>query len=207
MRRLIENMQRCALRGLPPVPLAIESVTSVLKRWRALLRARIVGRLKELNNDGVQFSATESVEKGHTSKQARGGMDCDMEISEDEDTDETEDYRDDVPREGGAYETAASKDAVNEICDLLNSPDRSSEKGCRKFFGLAHKFGSSEWLVSMDAHNDTKPDGGWNKLFEKALKHCDPTKFPTGGPSPKVLKALQRLVSLLASSRGRMAGA
>jgi|GEM_PF-2862373 len=195
MRRLIENMQRCVLRGLPPVALAVETVTSVMNRWRALLGARITGRLEELNSEDMQLRATMSPEKGCASNQTRGGMHADAEISGDEVADETEDFRGHVPTEAGTDDTTAFKDSVDAICDLLNSPDRSLENGCRKFFGLAHQFGSSVWQVAIANMVDAEPDGGWKKLITEALTLCEPAKQSTGGPSPTQLRALQRLLS------------
>ncbi|MEO6846635.1 MAG: hypothetical protein ABI254_05215 [Chthoniobacterales bacterium] len=48
VRKVIETMQRCALRKLESVPIAIETTNNILSRWRAFTRKEIRGKLVDL---------------------------------------------------------------------------------------------------------------------------------------------------------------
>lgn len=62
IRAVMETMQRCALAGLPPLPIAVASHSSILARWRALVRGTINRRLAGLASAGSRTVPIDQVE-------------------------------------------------------------------------------------------------------------------------------------------------
>ena len=136
MRRLVENMQRCVLRGLPPVPIAVESESSILRRWRRLVRIKLNIRLASLMSED-----SNTAEAGPPKKPAKkAGSDK----GKSEQLDPSEE--------------AAINEEVEVICSLLKSPKIASSEGLKKFHELAHSIEGPAWFTAMDELDQAEPD-------------------------------------------------
>ena len=173
-RKLVETMQRCVLGRVPAVPLAVESTASVLRRWRALLRAILNRKLAALKAREDKTTEAAVLDEGEP-----------PEIHPDADS-----YEELPVDKADAFD-----DDVKEICDLVRSLRQASENGFRRFFAFANKFGWQKWRGAIRELDDAAPGGGWMKRISGALKLCrDKSENPAGGgPSKALLEKLRQL--------------
>jgi hypothetical protein len=194
MRRLVENMQRCALRGLTPVPLAVESADSILRRWRSLLRSKLNFALAQLGEKQGKTTGSEVLDRPNQSgkKKSRTG-----------------ESKDAAQESGGPKihpDAQISKglfmgdelefnDEVRTIRDLLKSPDWPSEKDLKTFYELVHEIELAAWDAAMEELDQAEPKAGWTQRTPKARSRCLAEKPAPGRPSKTLLKDLDSIFS------------
>ncbi len=191
MRRVVENMQRGVLRGLPPTPLAVESEKSILSRWRSLLGEKLRRALPELNAEKLRTIVTDDPENLASTKPEKRIMNR-MGEARAHDSAESEE---DLSNLAYGYVEAVPGEEPEMICKLLRSRDVASETGCRKIFEFSHTLRRAAWSAAMDELNDAQPGSQSTQRILQALKLCRDEKPDDGGPSKQLLKELQRIFS------------
>ena len=169
VRMLVENMQRCALRGMSPTAIAVASKTSILTRWKALVRSTLNMRLlASVSQASFCLQTNEATERA---------MD---EVA-------FEAFRD--------GEEFRSNSGSEEICEVLSQIFQGDMPDALlvRFAGLAYEEGSNSWSHALEKIEETHP--GVRKPIINALKLCKEQSNMRGHPAPETLQKLRHILA------------
>ncbi len=176
IRAVMETIQRCVLHGLPPVAIALASHTSILARWRALVRATINSRLAGIarksgfssDDKAVEDLSTEDVEAAASQvyDYSAGGTGDGMDIED--------------------IQTVVSKLIQGDVSEsLLNGFNDLSKDVC-----------SEDWDYALTTFGDPEnPTGALKKILEAKELCRNPGEIAaTGDLSQEDLRKLRRVL-------------
>jgi len=193
MRRLVENMQRCVLRGLPPVLIAVESESSILRRWRRLVRIKLNFRLASLKSEDsktveagppkkpAKTAAREAESDEGTSGQQTMNIHAHARVTEQQDPSEEAAFNDDV-------------EIIQAMIESLRSSSNPTEEDLKKFHELIREIDQPVWSVVMYDLSDSAPDDPWARRFSQARSLCLEEEPANGRPSQTLLKKLRGIL-------------
>ncbi len=173
IRMLMENMQRCALRSLDPIPLAYTTSESILARWKTLVATTLKKRLLTLEKRSQNTLSLDNDSIRHEET-----LPSQDELSQPESVEGN-------ALEGKGYRHKESDDIL-DILEAIFSRN-ASEADLKKFIQLAKKNRSASWAPALQQIQESIPRA--LERITEALKYCVQTE--TGKISlPKVRQIL-----------------